>query len=815
MGWQNMILDKKCKNCGGSLEQTENEIKCLNCSAIPKEHKYIHVNDPYDLSMQGVIDEIRLLRQEGEFYKVVGRIKEVEKDVRYVKYRKNLRSLYWQAILNENRIVYVLSKSGDKQIILPTFFEMKERAIRDNVYYNKLISICHELGDTRSLGAINIYENNIDQLEQFKKLFIDLRQKEKHDLFISFKHLDENKQKTTDFYLAKRIYKKLCEMGKSPFFSEETLKTVAGDDYEPHIYNALYASQVMILICTQNDYIESEWVKNEWERFLHLSKLNHNKEKKLILILPRGFNTEDLPEPLRINQQSGLERQFFFFDSEEDLCDELIKNKYVIDCDIVDVKNTQENLMRAIECFDQKKYIDAFNRFERLTNLETAQYYLGLMYLNGLGVKQDYQIAFEYLTQASENSDTPAAYLIGFMYEEGFGVTKNIVMAYNWYQKADQKGIKEAQHKLGKIYENGLGVKTDILQAKEYYQKAAEQGLAEAQQRLGYLYERGLEGNFNEQKAIEWYQKAANQGESTAQIRLGSMYESGRGIPVDYQVALDLYQKAASQGNARAYKNIGVLFEFGKGVIQDYHKAKIWYEKAVNQGDKLAYFNLGSLYLFGNGVKKNEIKAKEYYEMAGKNGNMNAQYNLGLMYEIGKGVSQDIEKAIEWYKLAANQGHVKSQYVLGSFFESGNGVPSNDFKAFEYYLSASEKGDMMSQYKVAVMYEHGKGTPQSSKQSKKWYMEAAEQGYPIAQNDLGVIYFREKDYPKAIYWLKKAVENNNSDAQYNFGLMYENGLGLKQDEHQAKYWYQNAAKNGNRAAKEKLRNKNFKQIKVS
>ena len=56
----------------------------------------------------------------------------------------------------------------------------------------------------------------------------------------------------------------------------------------------------------------------------------------------------------------------------------------------------------------------------------------------------------------------------------------------------------------------------------------------------------------------------------------------------------------------------------------------------------------------------------------------------------------------------------------------------------------------------------------------------AEQGYAYAQYNLGVMYDNgtgvEQSDEKAVEWVLKAAEQVNADAQCNLGWMYVNGL---------------------------------------
>ncbi|WP_043885401.1 tetratricopeptide repeat protein, partial [Pectobacterium wasabiae] len=81
-----------------------------------------------------------------------------------------------------------------------------------------------------------------------------------------------------------------------------------------------------------------------------------------------------------------------------------------------------------------------------------------------------------------------------------------------------------------------------------------------------------------------------------------------------------------------------------------------------------------------------------------------------------------------------------------------------------------------------------------------WYTKAAEQGHAWAQYNLGVAYDNgegvKKDPVQAVMWYTKAAEQNIPDAQYNLGLMYYSGKGIPQDSMLAHTWLSIALANG-------------------
>ncbi len=52
------------------------------------------------------------------------------------------------------------------------------------------------------------------------------------------------------------------------------------------------------------------------------------------------------------------------------------------------------------------------------------------------------------------------------------------------------------------------------------------------------------------------------------------------------------------------------------------------------------------------------------------------------------------------------------------------------------------------------------------------------------------------DYAKALREWRPLAEQGNADAQYNLGLMYENGWGVAQDYAEAVKWWRLAAEQG-------------------
>jgi TPR repeat protein len=105
-----------------------------------------------------------------------------------------------------------------------------------------------------------------------------------------------------------------------------------------------------------------------------------------------------------------------------------------------------------------------------------------------------------------------------------------------------------------------------------------------------------------------------------------------------------------------------------------------------------------------------------------------------------------------------------------------------------------------------MQYIEIKNTPQEVIQTD------AEQGNIETQYQLGLMYLKGKgvrqSLVQATQWFRTAAECGHADAQYHLGMSYEKGEGLPQDMTQALKWYQKAANQGHVEAQEKIRRNN-------
>lgn len=267
-----------------------------------------------------------------------------------------------------------------------------------------------------------------------------------------------------------------------------------------------------------------------------------------------------------------------------------------------------------------------------------------------------------------------------------------------------------------------------------------------------------------------------------AKYWLGYCYLYGKGTHKDYKNAIKWLTKSARKGYADSQYMLGICNEYGIGSEIDYNAAINWYKQAFEQGHVDAPYRIAMLYETGSGIKQDSLKAIEWYTIAIK--------NRGYI---------DLDD-ISWYKRPAEFGVALAQYYLGLCYEGVD--PTYDEIAEIYSNHASsidqmiDAGDHIAKgYKDIYQFQKSKDHSKIAENYRRavyWYTKAAKQGYADAQYQLGLCYYEgrgvKQNYKKAVEWWLKAAELNHSSAQSRLSLCYASGQGVQQSWEKSQYW---------------------------
>src|SRR5574344_1214865 len=229
----------------------------------------------------------------------------------------------------------------------------------------------------------------------------------------------------------------------------------------------------------------------------------------------------------------------------------------------------------------KRDYTQAFNWYSKAAdaNLTEAQYGLGVIYAEGIGVDVNISEAKKLLTQAANKNYEPAMVYLADIYTKGTDGSKDPINAVALLEKAVNLGNTEAMVKLAQANLNGLYSPLDCPKIQELLEKAVNTGDYSSMYNLGLSYDKNQEY----QKAIKWYKKAAINGHAKAQLNLGNLYAQGDGINKNLDTALYWFLEAAKLGLAKAQYNASVIYYTGNGVgLKDFEQSYIWAKVAEN-----------------------------------------------------------------------------------------------------------------------------------------------------------------------------------------------------------------------------------------
>ena len=129
------------------------------------------------------------------------------------------------------------------------------------------------------------YQRKAIEIDNIKKEFNKLEEKGiTYDCFICVKVTDEYQNKTNDYQKAYDLYHNLKEEGINPFFSEASLKDCIGEAYEAHILYALYKAKCMLIVCSDESYLDTPWVKNEYMRWKSFIESKEKEEGSITIV---------------------------------------------------------------------------------------------------------------------------------------------------------------------------------------------------------------------------------------------------------------------------------------------------------------------------------------------------------------------------------------------------------------------------------------------------------------------------------------------------------------------------------------------------
>ncbi len=149
-----------------------------------------------------------------------------------------------------------------------------------------------------------------------------------------------------------------------------------------------------------------------------------------------------------------------------------------------------ENARQCSNLYNASWYSEALPLCQKTCDLNGGEgcTYLGILYAEGKGVKQDYQKAITYFEKACNKNSEAGCYNLGDVYVSAM---KDYQKARSYYEKACNLHVRDGCYNLGVIYYNGQGVRQNFQMAKEYLGQACDMGQQDGCDAYKMLNEKG------------------------------------------------------------------------------------------------------------------------------------------------------------------------------------------------------------------------------------------------------------------------------------------------------------------------------------
>ncbi len=185
-----------------------------------------------------------------------------------------------------------------------------------------------------------------------------------------------------------------------------------------------------------------------------------------------------------------------------------------------------------------------------------AQFNMGVMYANGLGVDRDMGVAMRWWEAAAQQLHVRAAHNLALAMLAGEpqgGAERDddqidYTAVLRFLKIGADAGYPNSEYTLGKLYAEGVGVEEDPRRAAELFLSASIKGFARAQYNLGKIYRDGDGMKANAGLSLFWFAEAAERGHPRAQDRMAHRRFAGEGVPQDNVEALKWAILASAQG---------------------------------------------------------------------------------------------------------------------------------------------------------------------------------------------------------------------------------------------------------------------------
>ncbi|AYV80734.1 MAG: hypothetical protein Harvfovirus5_38 [Harvfovirus sp.] len=301
-------------------------------------------------------------------------------------------------------------------------------------------------------------------------------------------------------------------------------------------------------------------------------------------------------------------------------------------------------------------------------NNRLAQYELANMYSEGIFVKKDKKVAFEWASISARNGEPLAKIFIHKMYLDDIHneIKIDYQISLKWIMELSVNGSEEA---VDVLYADLEGKRSDNIDIICNCFHLASRKCSNAHLYLVKIYLSDNYGKKSHEKAIEIINHLKKENRVDDLYYLGNYCSESK----DIEIAIDCVEYCIKKDpeDGTSANLLGWIYDQTHTEFQNAGTAFYWFQKAASLNHGLGLFN------------------------------------LGLYFELGKYVEQNIETAFYYYKKSSSVGQIDGIKKIAEMYQSGLGTEINLIESFNHYSSPGLLDDEPSQIALALMYSHG------------------------------------------------------------------------------------------------------------
>lgn len=453
--------------------------------------------------------------------------------------------------------------------------------------------------------------------------------------------------------------------------------------------------------------------------------------------------------------------------------------------------------------------------------LPEAHYFLGRLFILGDSIVQNLDAGIDWCKRAADVNFVEAIAFLASCYEEGKGVTKSTLKAINYYRKAAKLNDPQAMVKLALLLASGTD--DNKREAIKWYKK-----LAQTNNIAAYYSLAELSNNFlnKQDEALVWYLKAADNENVLAQYEVAIRFKNGyHGCEINLSRSAHYLQLASENNHLQAKYLFAMCLLQGEGIAKDNTKALSLFKAAAVQRHTESQYQAGLLLL-----ESSPYQAYRYFMQAAEHEHEHApaQYEC-IKYQIKFG--RDLNECLIFCKKLHQQGNAELTYIAARLLETGIAGMTNKQQANQYYTQLVSSNHTGARLYQGIFLEEGAIVDKNLEAARTHYEECLDK-QPKAKRYLARLLLQsssdEQTQRRGIALLQDYINNpaetlgltelelslenliaprtadnidlfiasintTSSYANYQLGLMFQEGRGVQQNISRAMHFFKKAA----------------------